>query len=238
MSQSALSLRVSNWLSGAPRTDWRSMLGLWDHRKSQPLEQARYVVIDTELTGLNRRHDAVIALGAIRMQGPRILMGQTFYTLVNPERKLDPDNVLVHRIRPSELTHQPTIDIALRRLQEFVGDDVLVGHFVQLDRSFLNRDMQRYLGQPLQNPQVDTCQVSQWMDEQQRGLYSARRAYGVELSDYNLFALAERYHIHVQDAHHALYDAFLTARLWQRFLADLPALGVSRLGDALAIAGR
>jgi DNA polymerase III epsilon subunit-like protein len=53
----------------------------------------------------------------------------------------------------------------------------------------------------------------------------------------NLFDLAKRYRIPIRQAHHALYDAFLAAQLWQRLVVALPDYGVRRLGDAIGIAG-
>ncbi|MBI5032439.1 MAG: 3'-5' exonuclease [Chloroflexi bacterium] len=216
---------------------FRQRLGLWEPDLYQSIDHARYVVIDSELTGLDKKHDAMIALSAIRMQGSRILVGETFYRLINPERAMQRENIVVHRIRPSELTNQPTIGNILKEFSEFVGDDIVVGHFVQIDWGFLNRDMQIHLGRRLQNNLIDTCRAHDWLDLQDRTL-DGSYAYGAhENTDCNLFSLAQKFDIEIKEAHHALYDAFLAASLWQRYLVALKAYGVRRLGDLLPIAG-
>jgi len=42
------------------------------------LEKARYLVIDTDVTGLNCRKDPIVSIGAVRMEGGRINRGDSF----------------------------------------------------------------------------------------------------------------------------------------------------------------
>ncbi|MBI5649617.1 MAG: 3'-5' exonuclease [Chloroflexi bacterium] len=212
-------------------------LELWNGKYHYPITDARFCVIDTELTGLDRNQDAIIALSAIRMSGARILIGETFYSLVNPERALARDNVLVHRLRGDDLADQPTIQNALEKFAEFIGDDVIVGHFVQIDLGFLKRDFQRHLGRALNNRWVDTQRAHQWAFLQEQQFLGGYGMQSIENTEANLFELARRYNIRVHGAHHALYDAFLAAQVWQRVIVTLRDLGVRRLRDALRVAG-
>jgi DNA polymerase-3 subunit epsilon len=52
----------------------------------EPFEARRFVVLDLETTGLDLQRDEILALGAIRMSGSRIIVGETFYSLVRAER--------------------------------------------------------------------------------------------------------------------------------------------------------
>jgi DNA polymerase III alpha subunit (gram-positive type) len=52
----------------------------------------------------------------------------------------------------------------------------------------------------------------------------------------DLATLAGRYHLQVEEIHHALHDAFLTAQLWQRLLPRLAERGVTTLKDVLRVA--
>lgn len=195
-----------------------------------PLAEAHYVVLDTELSGLDRRADAILAIGAVRMQGSRILLSETFEQLVDPGRDLRRENVLVHQLTPGELAGQPGIAAALDRLAAFIGEAVLVGHFVHLDLSFINRD----LGRPLPNPHLDTLLVHRWIEWQHRNYLGAAAATGDHTAT-TLPTLAQAYGIEVPGVHHALTDAFVTAQLWQRQLSRLAALGVRTVRDALAV---
>ena len=42
------------------------------------------VVVDTELTGLDEKKDSIVSIGAVRMTGGRIELGDMFYRLVSP----------------------------------------------------------------------------------------------------------------------------------------------------------
>jgi DNA polymerase-3 subunit epsilon len=188
------------------------------------VDQARYVVFDTELTGLDRKQDTVVSIGAIRMKGRQILLGETFYTLVNPQRDLTHDNVRIHHIVPSELVNQPLIESALQQFLRFVGDDILVGHFVHIDIAML----ENALGRKLPNRQVDTARYYDWLERNRRQFLGAPNTGPI---DTVLFDIANKLHISLSGAHNALVDAYLTAQVWQRLLIDLPDFGIARVKD-------
>jgi len=212
-------------------------LGFWERTLQQALGETTFVVVDTELTGLDAQTDAIIALSAIRMRGAQILMGETFYTLVNPERVLARDNVLVHRLRGDDLAGQPLIGEALTQFADFIGNDVVVGHYIEIDLAFLRRDVERHLGRRWTSRWLDTYRAHRWLFLQEQKFLGGYGLQGEDGTETNLFALAKRYRLPVQRAHHALYDAFLAAQLWQRFATTFPDFGVKRLGDALRVAG-
>jgi len=212
-------------------------LGLWERALHQPLGETTFVVVDTELTGLDVRSAPIIALSAVRMRGSQILLGESFYSLVNPERALARDNVLVHRLRGDDLAGQPLIADALTQFAAFVGDDVIVGHFIGIDLGFIQRDAPRYLGRRLSNHWLDTYQAHRWQFLQEQQFLGGYGLQGEDGTESNLFELAKRYRLPVRHAHHALYDALLAAQLWQRLARTLPDFGVKRLGDAIRVAG-
>lgn len=59
----------------------------------------------------------------------------------------------------------------------------------------------------------------------------------MQLEKLDLPRLATFYGIDVQDAHHALSDAFLTALIWQKMLYSLQKKGVGTLRKMLKIGG-
>jgi DNA polymerase III alpha subunit (gram-positive type) len=52
----------------------------------------------------------------------------------------------------------------------------------------------------------------------------------------DLASLAKIYNIEFREAHHALDDAFVTARLWQKLIHQLESSGVRTLAGLLKIA--
>ncbi len=196
------------------------------------LTEAKYVVVDTELTGLNPETDSIISIGAVRMHGGRIDLGDLFYRVVNPATALSPESIVVHGITPSEVHGKPSIEAIFDDFAGFCGDAVIVGHFIGLDLDFIGRELGRSGRSPFWGFAVDTCRVYQWLQKNNGGF---SRSYAGGDEDLDLFSIARRLRVPVSGAHNALNDAFITAQVFQRFVSLLPRLGVRTLGDLLII---
>jgi len=179
------------------------------------------------------KKDSIVSVGAVAMAGGRIILGETFYEMVSPETALRSESIVVHGIMPSEVVGKPSIGAVLDDFLKFCAGSVVVGHFLSLDLSFLNKEMKRLQGRKFPYPVADTQRVHEWMQDQSRG---SRGQYDACEENKDLFSLAKKYHIPVSAAHNALMDAFITAQLFQRFLSFLPALGVRTVKDLLRIA--
>lgn len=203
------------------------------------IDKASYVVLDTELTGLDLRDNSIVSIGAIKMSGKRIHTGETFYNLVKPETKLTGETVVIHQITPSELEDKPEIGQVLPEFLEFCGDSIIIGYLPQIDLEFLNRDMLRLHGMPLSNPVIDVLTLYRWIAKREGDTYIA--------DPKSLYEIALSLDIPVKGAHNALGDAFITAQVFQRILHVLMNLGVtsfkelygvsnpSKVGDALRL---
>jgi DNA polymerase-3 subunit epsilon len=200
---------------------------------AMPIDAARYVVMDTELTGLDVRKDSIVSVGAVVMQGGRILLGETFYEMVAPETAMRSASIVIHGITPSDVAGKPSIDVVIEDLVKFCEGAVVVGHFLSLDLGFLNKEMKRQHNTKFPQPVADTLRAYEWMQDHSRGL---RSQYDTCEENKDLFSLARKNNIPVSAAHNALMDAFITAQLFQRFLSLLPGLGVRTVKDLLRIA--
>ena len=217
----------------------RYMAGLLNLRRkkqsgideSVSIRDARYVVIDTELTGLDEKRDSIVSMAGIRMTGGRIDLEGSFYRLVNPETELTAESVVIHEITPSEVTKNPGIEKVLSAFAEFCGDDVIVGHCVSIDLSFINREMKRMSGASMKNHALDTSVVYEWI----RKRFPSRRPFPYSFTDSGLYDIAKYFGIPVNGAHNAAMDAFITAQVFQRFIPMLIEGGVRSIGDLLSL---
>ena len=200
--------------------------------RSAPLEQNDYIIFDTELTGLNPKKDSIVSLGAVKMTGGRIDLSNTYYRVVEPLAALTGKSVVIHGITPSEASLCPKIDVLLPEFLDFCGSGIIVGHFVSIDLDFINKEMTRLFGFPLQNPAIDTHIIYKWIrrHEEKTCAFHAGLA-----EDLDLFSLATKYSIPVSEAHNALNDAFITAQVFQRFMSYLLQTGVKITEDLLRI---
>lgn len=192
-----------------------------------PLAGIRSVVLDTELTGLDRKQDTIVSIGAVKMVGGRIEVGQTFYQLVNPRKAMKPESVVVHEITPSEVLEKPSIDTVLSAFLDFCGTDVLVGHYLSIDLNFINLELKKVLGTSLDNPALDTLSLVYWLRWNAPGMDA------ITPKNFELYEVAKELGVPVQGAHNALMDAFMTAQVFQRLLPKLERSGLGTLGDLL-----
>lgn len=197
------------------------------------VDTARFVVMDTELTGLDKKRDSIISLGAVGMRGGRIVLGETFYEMVSPETAMRSESVVVHGITPAEVAGKRCIGEMIGDFLAFCSGAVVVGHFLSLDLGVLDRELKRLGRGKFPQPAADTLRIHEWVRDHGSG---QRRQYDAFEENKDLFSLVKRYHIPVSAAHNALMDAYLTAQLFQRFLSMLPALGVRTVKDLLQIA--
>ena len=205
-----------------------------DFDQGRPLNEYTFVVCDTELTGLNKRRDEIISIGAVRIVNLQIELSQTFHRYIRPQN-IDPNQAtLVHRITPEQLKIAPPMEEVLPEFIEFCGDALLVGHFVGIDMHFLNKAARKTLGGMLSNPSIDTMRLA-------RGYEEARCTdfYGGcdQARSYNLDDLSEEFNLPRFKPHDALEDALQTAYLFLFLIKKFKHGGIKSLKD-LYLAGR
>jgi DNA polymerase-3 subunit epsilon len=198
-----------------------------------PVEEALFVALDTELTGTDLKRDSLVSIGALKMRGGSIHICQDFYRLVEPSTALRAQSVVVHGITHTELSKEAQdLRETLLELLQFLDDAVLVGHFVFIDLNFLNKALKEHFGITLRSPAIDTLSLHRWLEENEP---SFRMHWGGLYQGTDLYGMARRYGIQVQGTHNALYDAYLTAQLLQRFLPALKEAGVLSLKELLSV---
>ncbi|MBF0487691.1 MAG: 3'-5' exonuclease [Nitrospirae bacterium] len=199
-------------------------------RRSATIESLDAVSLDLELTGLDERRDAIVSIGAVKMSGGRILLTDTFYRLVNPKIPLCGPSITIHGITPSDVQASKGIEEVLQELIDFCGDGVIIGHCVDIDLAFLGRETKRLTGRPFRNKSIDTLAVYKWLSD--RHYHSDSISLGTNPS---LYEIAKHFAIPASVSHNAIMDAYITAQLFQRFIAALACCGVERIGDLLRI---
>ncbi|THB75515.1 MAG: 3'-5' exonuclease [Desulfobulbaceae bacterium] len=182
-----------------------------DFDQTRPLTDYSFVVFDTELTGLNRKKDEIISIGAVRIKNLQIDLGETFHRFIKPEKLDHTEATLVHRITPEQLKDAPPMEQVLPEFLSFVGNSLIVGHYVGLDMSFLHRVTEKHYNGTLMNPCVDTIRMAQGYKRVMFGYYHEG---GTTNSRYSLKDLSEEFNLPFFEAHDALEDAMQTAYLF------------------------
>lgn len=224
-------------LFDATFNSFRPMFNLFDRGGKAGIEtqtlmtEVQYAVIDLELTGLEEKKDSIVSIGAVHMRGGVIDLGNTFYRLVSPRTELKASSVVIHGITPSDVAEEPSIDLVISEFLDFCGSAVLVGHFVDIDLGFLNRELRRIRGKKLANSAIDTMSIYEWLRKRNKSGSCPATLF----SGYRLYDIVKCFGIPVNGAHNALMDAFTTAQLLQRFFPLLKEAGAKDISDLLTI---
>jgi DNA polymerase III epsilon subunit family exonuclease len=188
------------------------------------LEDATYVVVDLETTGLRPGRSGICEIGAVRLRG--FEAEAEFETLVDPGLPIAAGASAVTGLRDEHLRGAPGPADAVRSFLAFAGDAVLVAHNARFDLAFLDRETERLTGSRIGAPVLDTVRLARTL--------LAGRASGFGLAQLAWFlGTAER------PCHRALPDARATAELLlaliglaqergARTVADLGALAATR----------
>lgn len=200
-----------------------------DLDRDKALTDYTYVVYDTELTGLNQRKDEIISIGAVRIKDMRIDLGETFHYYVRPQNLDHTKATLIHRITPEQLKEAPPLEEVLPLFLKFIETDLLVGHYVMIDTSFLNKATRKLYNGTIANPNLDTMRMAQVYKKNMIGEYQG--SYQSENSGYNLQKLSAELNLPFFEAHDALEDALQTAYLFIFLVKKLGTIGITSIND-------
>jgi DNA polymerase-3 subunit epsilon len=206
-------------VAGDARLAWRGghLVGLADERQGRVLlEEASFVVLDLETTGLRPGTARICEIGAQRVC--RLELAESFETLVDPGVPLPAQVATLTGIRPAALRGAPGAQTAVRRFLRFAGDDVLVAHNARFDLGFLDREVDRIAGRRIAAPVIDTV----WL---------ARRLLQGRIRRVGLAGLAHFFGVATQPCHRALPDARATAEILVRLIGLAQERGARTVAD-------
>lgn len=195
---------IAAWYSERMSTTWDADTGI---------ESVRFVVLDSETTGLDPRRDKLITIGAIGVLNFEIVIGDVFETMLKVA--YNSASVTVHGVTRQEAREGQDEKEAVTEFLEYLEDGVIVGHHIQHDIETLNTAYERHYGFKLSNRFIDTMDLTLHLKDS--GSINELNS-GHELNGFSLDALCDLFGIEPHDRHTAGGDAFITALLFLRLL--------------------
>ena len=183
----------------------------------------RYVVLDTETTGLEPREGhRIIEIGCVELLG-RKLTGRHFHVYINPEREVDEGAVAVHGITDEFLADKPRFAEVAREFLEFIKGAELIIHNAAFDVGFINHEFGLLKNASEFGEVHDHCTV---LDT----LLMARERHPGQRN--NLDALCKRYGVDNsgRDLHGALLDAEILADVYLAMTGGQTSLSLAGQG--------
>jgi DNA polymerase-3 subunit epsilon len=188
-----------------------------------PVEQVRFVVLDSETTGLDPRRDRLITIGAVAVRDGEILLDDCFEVMM--KLAYNNSSVTVHGITRDEAAGGMEEREAMTLFLEYLGDGVIVGHHIGHDIEALNCACERHFGLRLRNRSLDTMDLTLHLKDD--GGFAGR-----PMADgFSLDGLGEMFGVAPHDRHTAGGDAFITAQIFQRLLRVAHKVGRRTLGS-------
>ncbi len=188
---------------------WKKYLDHFKNKKECDLNSTRFVIFDTETTGLQHNKDRILSIGAISIVGNVIDVADTFELYLKQE-KFDANTVEIHGILKEgkilKLEEEKSIVLFL----DYIKSDILVAHHVAFDVAMINESLKR-LGLPrLKNKVLDTGI-----------LFKNTKLCPSKDTLYSLDALCTIFNIKKQDRHTASGDAYLTGIIFLKIISQL-----------------
>ena len=228
-------LKKSSWLRSRDQLIVANNRHFRHFDRNGNISDYSYVVYDTELTGLNQKKDEIISIGAVRIKDMQIDLSATFHSYARPRNLDHTQATLIHRITPEQLQQAPPLEEVLPEFLQFIATDLLVGHYVWIDTTFLNKATRRLYKGTVANPNLDTMRMAQVYRRKVLGDYHG--SYQSEDGGYNLQRLSAELNLPFFEAHDALEDALQTAYLFLFLVKKLESVGITTIKE-LFIAGR
>ena len=197
-------------MTGPPLVDrYRACFdATWDD--DTPIDRVRFVVLDSETTGLDPRTDRIITLGATVVCAQENLLEDSFHAMLTVAENTSA--VTVHGITRDQTRGGLEEQDALARFLDYLRDGVIVGHHIGHDIGTLDAGYERGWGFRTLNRSLDTMDLTLHLERD--GAFAGRPP----IRAFTLDALCDMFGVIPHDRHTAGGDAFLTAQVFLRLL--------------------
>ena len=187
------------------------------------IDDVRFVVLDTETTGLDPRRDRLITIGAVAVKDSQIVLDDSFEALLRLD--FNRSSVTVHGVTREEAQAGGEEREVLELLLPYLKDGVIVGHHILHDIETLNCAYDRHFGITLRNRFIDTMDLA--LNLQENGAFGESK----RIDGFSLDALCDFFGVAPHDRHTAGGDAFITALIFLRLLYAARKRGQVTLGE-------
>lgn len=129
--------------------------------RSAPVNEARWVVLDVETSGLDIHRDRLLAIAAIAMHVDwptktlKVDLGDSFEVVLQQDEASSKDNILLHGIGVQQQRDGMDPALALQAFTDFIGDSPLLAFHAAFDQAMIDRFVRKHRGR---------CLVNRWVD--------------------------------------------------------------------------
>ena len=203
---------------------WKNYLKKFKQKQPKNFENTRFILFDTETTGLDIKSDRILSIGAIAIFANSIDVADSFEIYVKQEA-FKAETVEIHGILKEGKLAKLSEAEAMENFIDYIGNAVLVAHHTAFDIEMINAALKRLELPKLKNKTIDTGILYKKLE-------------GKKDSHFNLDVLCEEFNIPKHDRHTAAGDAFITALLFLKILATLKKQRNLHYSDLFRVSGK
>ena len=188
---------------------WKRYAGHFRSDLPADINRIRFVVLDTETTGLDPQKDRILSIGCVGLYENKIRVSDSLEIYLAQDH-FNKETVAVHGILRQGRILKISEQEAVEQLLNYLENAVIVAHHAAFDLALINNTLKRLSLPKLKNKVLDT------------GILFKKTSRCRDMhTHYSLDALCELFSIKKHDRHTAAGDAFLTGILFLRILAEL-----------------
>lgn len=178
-------------------------------KEKQPktINETRFVVFDTETTGLDTNKDRILSIGAVAIKNNSIEISDSFEIYIKQD-EFKVETVEIHGLLKEGNLDKDLEEKAIEYFLNYIRNAVLVAHHAAFDIEMINNSLKRLNLPKLKNKSIDTGILYKKLE-------------GKKDNHFNLDVLCEEFNIPKHDRHTASGDAFITALLFLKIISKL-----------------
>ncbi|MCX6730621.1 MAG: 3'-5' exonuclease [Candidatus Roizmanbacteria bacterium] len=175
-------------------------------------------IVDVETTGMSARHNRVIEIAIIRIEGNKI--ADTFTTCINPEVNIPSFITHLTGISQKDVDSAPIFGKVKHKVKKILKGATFVAHNAWFDYSFIQNEFDR-VNIPFESKRCCTVRLS-------------RRLYP-QYKSHSLASVIDRFGFGYESRHRAYDDAFVVWQFLKRIKKEIPAKMVKETWKLLTV---
>ena len=178
-------------------------------KQKTDIDSIRFVVFDTETTGLNTNQDRILSIGTVGVFKNIIKISDNFECYLKQDF-FKAESVKIHGLLKAGTNIKLDEKTAVIQFLEYIKNAVLVAHNASFDVTMINKALKRLELPKLKNTVLDT-----------KDIFNKTELDKTTKTNFSLDELSKRFNIPQHDRHTASGDAFITALLFVKLVSNL-----------------
>ncbi|WP_296383072.1 3'-5' exonuclease [Winogradskyella sp.] len=199
---------------------WQNYVAHFKEKQQVDIEGIRFIIFDTETTGLNPKKDRILSIGCIGVENSRIKVADQLESYLSQEH-FNVETVKIHGLLKEGKLSKIDEEEAIIEFLSYIENAILVAHHAAFDVAMVNNVLKRMQLPKLKNKVLDTGHLFQ-----KTKLDTSKEHFGLD-------ELSNRFSIPLHDRHTASGDAYITAVLFLKILSFLNKNNNLNLKDLL-----